>query len=93
MEFYYMQAIVGDQLTCKNIRSSKMWRQPEMKSKIGLDGHVNHQVGKYMQFICMYMYSRMYIHAIHAISYVKIMCAHLTLMQVISTSFGSAYVL
>ena len=28
-----IQAVIGDQLTCKNIRSSKMWRQPEIESK------------------------------------------------------------
>ena len=25
--------IVGDQLTCKNIRASKLWRQPEVDVK------------------------------------------------------------
>ena len=28
-----MQVVIGDQLTCKNLRSSKIWRQPESIEK------------------------------------------------------------
>lgn len=28
-----MQIVVGDQLTCKNIRGCKLWRQPEVDPK------------------------------------------------------------
>lgn len=41
-----MQVVVGDQLTCRNIRSSKLWRQVEVMHKDKLTW-ANEMAGSY----------------------------------------------
>lgn len=54
--------IIGDQLTCKNIRSSKQWRQPEVNEKDRLRW-AKEVPGIYIIFtVQSVMYTQVYIH-------------------------------